>query len=178
MSDERNAQIHFTKTYQVPVKIFLKAPQVLSDAIEKHPEAFRDKTAFLDLGCAPGGFSQRMLEEPSMLGNALRDIKSHGSRPESHGSETFQGSRMSIWPWLFATAFGLKVPGMLDCEGGAWPPEWRRFRLAASEVPRHGQLRELRAHNLQLGSSLSVWKSSDPGKGPGGLVFWPLFLDF
>lgn len=104
--------------------------------------------------------------------------KAMAFRPESHGSETFQGSRMSIWPWLFATAFGLKVPGMLDCEGGAWPPEWRRFRLAASEVPRHGQLRELRAHNLQLGSSLSVWKSSDPGKGPGELVFACLLASF
>ena len=43
---------------------FLMALEVLSDAIEKHPEAFREKAAFLDLGCAPGGFSQRMLEEP------------------------------------------------------------------------------------------------------------------
>lgn len=51
-ADERTAQIHFAKTYQV-----------LNEAIEKHPAAFRDKFSFLDLGCAPGGFSQRMLEE-------------------------------------------------------------------------------------------------------------------
>lgn len=58
MADERNAQIHFTKTYQV-----------LSEAIEKHPGAFKDKMAFLDLGCAPGGFSQRMLEELGPMGH-------------------------------------------------------------------------------------------------------------
>jgi len=58
VADERNAQIHFTKTYQV-----------LSEAIEKHPGAFKDKMAFLDLGCAPGGFSQRMLEELGPMGH-------------------------------------------------------------------------------------------------------------
>jgi len=52
VADERTAQIHFAKTYQV-----------LSEAIEKYPAAFREKLSFLDLGCAPGGFSQRMLEE-------------------------------------------------------------------------------------------------------------------
>ncbi|CAK9094788.1 unnamed protein product [Durusdinium trenchii] len=58
VEDERNAQIHFTKTYQV-----------LSEAIEKHPAAFKEKTAFMDLGCAPGGFSQRMLEELGAMGH-------------------------------------------------------------------------------------------------------------
>lgn len=27
-----------------------------------------------------------------------------------------------------------KVPGMLECEGGAWPKEWQHFRLAATEA--------------------------------------------
>lgn len=48
----RTAQVHFTKTYQV-----------LSDIIEQHPKPFKDTRAFLDLGCAPGGFASRLLED-------------------------------------------------------------------------------------------------------------------
>lgn len=46
------AQIHFTKTYQV-----------LSEVLATNPTAFREAETFLDLGCAPGGFSSRLLDE-------------------------------------------------------------------------------------------------------------------
>jgi len=51
-SEEHTARVHYGKTYQV-----------LSEALEAHPGAFRSAGAFLDLGCAPGGFSCRLLEE-------------------------------------------------------------------------------------------------------------------
>lgn len=51
-SEEHTARVHFGKTYQV-----------LSEVLEAHPAAFRGTGDFLDLGCAPGGFSCRLLEE-------------------------------------------------------------------------------------------------------------------
>lgn len=57
-TDEHTARVHFTKTYQV-----------LSEVLEAHPAAFKDTSSFLDLGCAPGGFAARLLQEhPSSWG--------------------------------------------------------------------------------------------------------------
>lgn len=50
--EDNTARIHFGKTYMV-----------LSEIIEKHPIAFGNVSVFLDFGCAPGGFSYRLLEE-------------------------------------------------------------------------------------------------------------------
>jgi len=56
--DEHTAQVHFTKTHQV-----------LAEILEAHPAAFDGLGSFLDLGCAPGGFASRLLEEvPSAQG--------------------------------------------------------------------------------------------------------------
>lgn len=53
VADEQLARTHFHKTYQV-----------LCEVLEHHPEVGGPKVkSFLDLGCAPGGFSQRLLEE-------------------------------------------------------------------------------------------------------------------
>lgn len=50
--DDHTARVHFQKTYGV-----------LAEILEAHPAAFERVSSFLDLGCAPGGFSQRLLEE-------------------------------------------------------------------------------------------------------------------
>lgn len=51
-ADEQTARIHFQKTYQV-----------LAEIQEAHPNAFQVVNSFVDLGCAPGGFSSRLLEQ-------------------------------------------------------------------------------------------------------------------
>jgi len=53
-ADEHAARVHFGKTYQV-----------LSEVLETHKSAFQKVESFLDLGCAPGGFACRLLEEES-----------------------------------------------------------------------------------------------------------------
>ncbi|CAE7301556.1 unnamed protein product [Symbiodinium sp. CCMP2456] len=135
-ADERTAQIHFAKTYQV-----------LNEAIEKHPAAFRDKFSFLDLGCAPGGFSQRMLEESTLPAFILL---TSGHWPRDGIGNGASGLVMSVAVapqitfWTLGEdargreADGLEVPHMLDCEGEGWPQEWRYFRLAAAEAVANG----------------------------------------
>lgn len=49
--DDHTARVHFGKTYQV-----------LAEILESHPAAFQQVGSFVDLGCAPGGFSCRLLE--------------------------------------------------------------------------------------------------------------------
>eukprot|EP00927_Polykrikos_kofoidii_P015883 TRINITY_DN17116_c0_g1_i1.p1 TRINITY_DN17116_c0_g1~~TRINITY_DN17116_c0_g1_i1.p1 ORF type:complete len:539 (+),score=69.17 TRINITY_DN17116_c0_g1_i1:123-1619(+) len=60
-TDEQTGRVHFGKTYQV-----------LSEIFDKHASAFGEVQSFLDLGCAPGGFSCRLLESfPSAEGFGL-----------------------------------------------------------------------------------------------------------
>lgn len=54
-ADEHTARLHLKKTYQV-----------LSEVLAAHPKAFQEVHSFLDLGCAPGGFAARLLEEKPM----------------------------------------------------------------------------------------------------------------
>jgi len=51
-NEQQTARVHFAKTYRT-----------LSEVLETHTGAFKDVKTFLDLGCAPGGFSSRLLEE-------------------------------------------------------------------------------------------------------------------
>jgi len=51
-ADEHTARTHYTKTYGV-----------LSEMLAEHRSAFEGLQSFLDLGCAPGGFSSRLLDE-------------------------------------------------------------------------------------------------------------------
>lgn len=74
------AQIHFMKTYQV-----------LSEVLATNPTAFREAESFLDLGCAPGGFSSRLLDElPNVRGYGLTLQREAGGFPVLLTHERFR----------------------------------------------------------------------------------------
>jgi len=79
-AEEHAAQIHFTKTYQV-----------LSEVLATNPTAFREADSFLDLGCAPGGFSSRLLDElPNARGYGVTLQREFGGFPVLLSHERFQ----------------------------------------------------------------------------------------
>jgi len=100
VGDERTAQIHFSKTYRT-----------LSEAIERHGKAFQPDgavTSFLDLGCAPGGFSGRLLEEhPGAKGFGVTLPAEAGGFPILLNDQRFQVQSCDL--------MGLNSPQDLEC---------------------------------------------------------------
>eukprot|EP00811_Abedinium_folium_P007393 NODE_16823_length_975_cov_3.708726.p1 GENE.NODE_16823_length_975_cov_3.708726~~NODE_16823_length_975_cov_3.708726.p1 ORF type:complete len:264 (+),score=56.71 NODE_16823_length_975_cov_3.708726:124-915(+) len=87
---QQTAQVHFAKTYSV-----------LSEIIEAHPKAFESIDSFVDFGCAPGGFSCRLLEaNPRAHGyGATMPVESEGF-PMIFANERLQVTPvdiMSLW---------------------------------------------------------------------------------
>lgn len=99
-TDEHVARVHYQKTYQVLCEVF-----------EKHAAALRDADSFLDLGCAPGGFSARILDERSTC-------KGFGvTLPVNEGGFPLliDLDRLHVQA---ADLMDLRGPSDLDCPGG------------------------------------------------------------
>jgi len=92
--------VHFNKTYAV-----------LADVLAAHPAAFANVKSFLDLGCAPGGFASRMLEEiPEAKGYGVTLPVEKGGFPVLliHERLQVQGSNL----------MELESPAALECPDG------------------------------------------------------------
>jgi len=88
----------------------VKTYAVLSEAMESHPQAFKDVETFLDIGCAPGGFSSRLLDEsPSARGYGVSLPVDAGGFPVLLIRDRLQVQ--------YANIMAIESPADLECPG-------------------------------------------------------------
>ncbi|CAK0851068.1 unnamed protein product [Prorocentrum cordatum] len=99
-TDEHTASVHYGKTFSV-----------LSEVLEKHPAAFQGVSSFLDLGCAPGGFAGRLLEQfPAAQGYGVTIPREAGGFPVLICDERFHIQLGDLMQF--------RSPDELDCPQG------------------------------------------------------------
>mmetsp|Transcript_71727 Transcript_71727/g.214132 ORF Transcript_71727/g.214132 Transcript_71727/m.214132 type:complete len:398 (-) Transcript_71727:102-1295(-) len=163
--EEHTARLHFAKTYQV-----------LSELLEAHPGAFSETGAFLDLGCAPGGFSCRMLEEqPSAQGFGVTLPVEAGGFPVllDHSRLQVQGCNLME----LGSSEDLQCPGNVDvCLADAQDLGRRTNPSGEGRGVRGG--RGGKGRRPQGGSGVGVPVAAGAGVGAacGVLGIWALTL--